>query len=276
MKGSITPVIPKGAPIRFEYNPPELESSKDVTWAEIAIPGLDFPLQQFVRGGLRTLTVEVYLNSDNYDKVYDVREAVRKLEAFVEKTEDTLAPPVCLFEWGGLLATVVVGAVSTRYTMFDTDGAPIEASVGLTLRYLREATVQPEPAVRQAEKKRTKRSPVYSGKNGSGSVVAPKEEDGVKAAQELAKKGIPKVYLTRKRDPLPAVSSREYGTPGLWRAIAIANKGFDKVRDIREGVEALIPDPRFPLAIIERTSALPPDAIELLRKSQKAGTGAML
>ena len=58
MRGSITPVIPRGDTIWFEYNPPEFETAKDVNWAEIGVPGSDFPLQQFVRGGLRTLTIE--------------------------------------------------------------------------------------------------------------------------------------------------------------------------------------------------------------------------
>ncbi len=56
MRGSITPVIPRGETIWFEYNPPEFETAKDVNWAEIGVPGSDFPLQQFVRGGLQTLT----------------------------------------------------------------------------------------------------------------------------------------------------------------------------------------------------------------------------
>ncbi|MHC5058956.1 MAG: CIS tube protein [Planctomycetota bacterium] len=139
MRGSITPVIPRGETIRFEYNPPEFETTKDVNWAEIGVPGSDSPLQQFVRGGLRTLTIEVYLNADFYDGSWDVRESARELESLLKMTEQTLAPPVCLFEWGQFQMPVVVGTVTTRYTMFDSSGAPIEATISLSLRAYQEA-----------------------------------------------------------------------------------------------------------------------------------------
>ena len=175
-------MIPRGEAIWFEYNPPELESAKDVSWAEIGVPGSDFPLQQFIRGGLRTLTVEVYFNSDFYDGAWYVRESVKNLESLVEKTEDTLAPPVCLFEWGGLQMPVVLGSVTTRYTMFSSEGAPIEATVSLALRAYKEAGERFVVARRAEPVRRAVRPPVHSGRNGSGSVFAPPEEDGLAAA----------------------------------------------------------------------------------------------
>ena len=33
----------------------------------------------------------------------------------------------------------------------------------------------------------------------------------------------------------------------------------------------LVPDPRFPLAIIERVTGMPPEAISALRQAQKVG-----
>ena len=273
MKGSITPVIPRGEPIRFEYNPPEIESAKDVNWAEIAVPGLDFPLQQFVRGGLRTITVEVYFNADRYDETWNVRESVQAIETLVEKTDETHAPPVCLFEWGGLQAPVVIGSISTRWTMFDAGGVPIEATVTLTLRCYQEADVriEPEAAAERPAKRKARRSPVYSGEDGSGSVFAPEEEETVKDAERLASEGLPKAQVMKKGETLRSVSTRHYGAPGLWRALAVANKSIDKVRDVKEGIEALVPDPRHPLAIIERVTNMPPEAIEALRKAQKVG-----
>lgn len=50
-----------------------------------------------------------------------------------------------------------------------------------------------------------------------------------------------------------------------------ARKGYEKARDIKEGVELLIPDPRHPLGIIERITGFPPETMETLRIGQKIG-----
>jgi len=271
MRGSITPVIPRGDTIWFEYNPPEFETAKDVSWAEIAVPGQDFPLQQFVRGGLRTLSIEVYFSRDFYDRAWDVRESVRALEALVEKTDETLAPPVCLFEWGEFQLPVVVGAVTTRYTMFDQDGTPIEATLSLSLRAYKEAGTEFEITRRDEPVRRAARAPVHSGRNGSGSVLAPVEEGTLNEAEQLCTAGSPTTHVAKAGETLRSVSTRQYGTPRLWRALAFANKGLERIRDLKEGVEMLVPDPRFPLSIIERVTGMPPETISALRQAQKVG-----
>ncbi len=271
MRGSITPVIPRGDTIWFEYNPPEFETAKDVNWAEIGVPGSDFPLQQFVRGGLRTLTIEVYFNADFYDGSWDVRESVRAIESLLEKTEDTLAPPVCLFEWGEFQMPVVIGNVTTRYTMFSPEGTPIEATISLSLRAYQEAGAEFEITRRAEPVRKAKRPPVHSGKNGSGSVFAPAEEDGLGAADALATAGNPTTEVVTEGDSLQSISTEKYGTPKLWRALAAANKGLEKVREVREGIELLVPDPRHPLGIIERVTGMPPESLAALRQAQNIG-----
>lgn len=271
MRGSITPVVPRGETIWFEYNPPELETAKDVNWAEIGVPGSDFPLQQFVRGGLRTLTVEVYFNADFYDGAWDIRESVKALEALAEKTEDTLAPPVCLFEWGAFQMPVVVGSVTTRYTMFDPGGTPLEATVALSLRAHREAGTELEVTRRAEPVRRAARPPVHSGRNGSGSVFAPAEEGGLAAADALSTTGNPTTETVTEGESLQSVSARKYGTPKLWRALAAANSGLDKIRELREGIELLVPDPRHPLGIVERVTTIPDESLAALRQAQKIG-----
>lgn len=272
MKGSIAPVIPQGETIWFEYNPPEFESSKEVNWAEIGIPGLNFPLQQFVRGGLRTLTLEVYFNADGYDRKVDVRAAVKKLEALVEKTDETLAPPVCLFSWGKFQVTCVLGSVTTRYTMFDREGEPIEATVGLALRSYKESEdIAPSTGVTEET---TGKEPVYSGKDGSGSVFASSEEGGIKDAERLSQEGETRTCTAKEGDSPQSIATKQYGSPAYWRVVDFANKaraGYEKARDIKEGIELLIPDPRHPLGIIERITGFPPETMETLRIGQKVG-----
>jgi Contractile injection system tube protein len=277
MKGSIVPVIPKGDTVWFEYNPPGFESSKDVNWAEVGIPGLDFPLQQFVRGGLRTLSIEVYFNRDGYDRSFDVQAAVKGLEALTEKTDETLAPPVCLFSWGKFQVACVVGSVSTRYTMFDREGEPIEASVGLSLRsYMEAAEIAPSVGVTDEA---ALKEPVYSGKDGSGSAFAPAEEGGVKYAERLSSEGETRTHVVSAGETLQSISTMYYGSPAFWRVVDFANrarKGHVSVRDVKQGIELVIPDVRNPLGIIERITSFPPETMKALRASHnhvKPGLG---
>lgn len=273
MKGSITPVIPQGDTIWFEYNPPEFESSKEVNWAEIGIPGLDFPLQQFVRGGLRTLSLEVYFNADSYDQLFDVRDAVKSLETLAEKTDETLAPPVCLFSWGKFQVTCVIGSVTTRYTMFDREGAPIEATVGLALRFYKESEgLAPSSGVIEEA---VIKEPVFSGRDGSGSAFAPAEEGTLKAAEQLSKEGETRTYIAEEGDSPQSISTKQYGSPAYWRVVDFANRaraGYEKAREIKAGIELVIPDPRQPLSIIERITSFPPETMETLRIAQEVGT----
>ena len=49
--------------IEFQFNPSELSFQKGVQIAEIAIPGLDAPLLQFVRGQNETLTLDLFFDT---------------------------------------------------------------------------------------------------------------------------------------------------------------------------------------------------------------------
>ena len=68
------------------------------------------------------------------------------------------------------------------------------------------------------------------------------------------------------------MATKAYGNPALWRALDVANmarRGLDRVREIKAGVESYIPDPRHPLAIVEKVTAFSPDTVALLREGQK-------
>ena len=57
---------------RCKFNPTEYKLSKANTFAEIAIPGLDSPPLQWIRGGAETLSMELLV--DTSDTLEDVRE----------------------------------------------------------------------------------------------------------------------------------------------------------------------------------------------------------
>ena len=47
----------------MQYNPTELSFDKQAQIAEIAIPGLDAPIQQFIRGNAEKLTLELFCDT---------------------------------------------------------------------------------------------------------------------------------------------------------------------------------------------------------------------
>src|SRR5437870_4001129 len=113
---------PKGDSVRVAFNPGEYTLSKGAQIAEVAIPGLDSPILQFVRGQMETLTLD----------------------------PETHAPPVCLFTWGSEFPghgtfskggsqgrsgfKCVVESVRQRYTLFSPKGVPLRATLTVTLR----------------------------------------------------------------------------------------------------------------------------------------------
>jgi hypothetical protein len=85
---------------------------------------------------------------------------------------------------------------------------------------------------------------------------------------------MPRTHVMTEGESLQSVSTKNYGTPALWRVIDFANKGrdlYDKARDIRSGIEMYIPDPRFPLEITQRITGFPPETMENLRLFKKVG-----
>jgi hypothetical protein len=55
-----------GRRMEVQYNPTEFSFTKGVTYAEIGIPGLDMPVQQFVRGNAESVSVELFFDTTEF------------------------------------------------------------------------------------------------------------------------------------------------------------------------------------------------------------------
>jgi len=94
---------PRTEDIPLQYNPTELSWDKGVQIAEIAIPGLDAPLQQFVRGQAEKLTLELFF--DTTDEGGMGRNAVSvithtdRIYQLLKIESESHAPPICTFIW---------------------------------------------------------------------------------------------------------------------------------------------------------------------------------
>jgi nucleoid-associated protein YgaU len=147
--------------IPVQYNPAELQLEKQAQYAEINIPGLIAPIQQFVRGQAEVLTVELFF--DTSDKGTGVKaESVTRLTDKIYAT--TLiqptghAPPPVAFMWGdefpGLNLPVqqagqiqgsfsgIVTSCRQTFTFWSRGGIPLRAKLNLTIREYQPLDIQ--------------------------------------------------------------------------------------------------------------------------------------
>jgi nucleoid-associated protein YgaU len=129
------------------FNPERYTVNKSVQIAEIAIPGLDSPVQQFVRGQTEKITMELFFDtteSGTVDNVQDVREKTKSVYQLLKVRSELHAPPRCVLLWGdgGKLFSFgtsvspwcLVESVSEEFTLFSPAGKPLRAKLNVTFR----------------------------------------------------------------------------------------------------------------------------------------------
>jgi hypothetical protein len=141
---------------QVQYNPTELSFDKQVQLAEIGIPGLDAPLQQFIRGQAEKLTVELF-----YDTTEDgtgagaksVTTETDKIFQLIRSNPERHAPPIVTFFWGKHFPgdsleeemgnqrrtsfTGLIESLRQKFTLFSPQGVPLRATLSLVLREYR-------------------------------------------------------------------------------------------------------------------------------------------
>jgi len=138
--------------ISVQYNPASLAFEKPVHTADIAIPGLDSPLKQFVRGGCETATVELFFDTTETGTGAGATSVTTLTDAFyglVKIDPQTHAAPVCSFLWGDKFPgdslperygnqrrtefSCVVTSVKQEFKLFSPEGTPLRAVLALKL-----------------------------------------------------------------------------------------------------------------------------------------------
>lgn len=189
--------------IEILYYPPEYSMEKSNTYAEIAIPGLESPFIQFIKGNIGTITLEVFY--DTYEKGTDVREHVNKLTGLLNIDPAIHAPPPLLFHWGLEEAApfyCVLEKATKRFTMFNQGGIPVRARVSITLKEFKKELNKREKSRQSPDKT--------------------------------------KIHTVIEGDSLWWMAYKEYGDPGLWRQIAAKNK-IENPRFLDTGQDLVIP-----------------------------------
>ncbi|MGB3307748.1 MAG: LysM peptidoglycan-binding domain-containing protein [Thermomicrobiales bacterium] len=129
-----------GEHIPVMYNPDEFTLDQGNAFAEIAIPGLNAPPTQYVRGKLRTLAMTLLF--DTYERGEDVRAYSGRIVRLLNTLPSTFAPPVLLFAMGTFTFQCVLVDAKQRFTMFLRDGTPVRASLAVTFQEYTRIDVQ--------------------------------------------------------------------------------------------------------------------------------------
>jgi Contractile injection system tube protein/LysM domain len=171
-------------------NPFEYTLEKENEFASIGIPGSQSPLLQFTRGGLETLSMELFF--DSYEERGDVRRHTDQITNLLKIDGSINAPPVIRFIWGTLSFTCVLKRASRKFTLFLPDGTPVRSTMNVTFQ---KYGINREAA-----------------DNRSGS---PNKT---------------RVHTVSEGDSLWSLSARFYGSSGLWRLIAEKNEIGDPLK----------------------------------------------
>jgi nucleoid-associated protein YgaU len=195
------------AVITVQFNPGEYSIDKKVQFAEIAIPGLNSPIQQFVRGQAERLTLDLFFDATSGglgESSKDVRELTDPVYQLTRMQPQTHAPPRVRFTWGhGLSFKAIVEGVTQKFTLFNPLGVPLRATLSVAFREYKTLEEQI-------------------------------------AALNLQSADHTKSRVVRRGDTLSRIAADEYKDPRIWRVIADAN-GLDDPMALIPGSVLVIP-----------------------------------
>jgi len=194
--------------VQFPFNPKEFTLKKDANWkSEPAKGSTEAPTPEFTGTGPGKVTLEVFLDGTG-DPGGTITAEIDTLLSTVKPLAQTVdqnkpSPPMVMFGWGSqVILTGFVKNVSIKYTMFKPDGTPLRAVAKVTLEEIPQTPGRQNPT--------------------SGGLAARR------------------THRLIEGDSLASVAHREYGRPGLWRAIAEAND-IDDPLHLTPGRNLLIP-----------------------------------
>lgn len=204
------PNLPAVIPVQF--NPPEYTIAKAAQIAEIAIPGIDSPILQFVRGQTRTLALELFFDTtragSTETKVVPVTTLTNMVAELGRIQPKTHAPPRIRFIWGmGLSFRAIVDNVQQKFSLFSPTGIPVRAT--LTVSFKEYKTLEEQL-----------------------------KELNLQSADHNKRRVI------RRRDTLARIAFEEYGDAALWKFIADHEENRHRLTDLRRltpGMELAIP-----------------------------------
>jgi hypothetical protein len=200
------------ASITVQFNPTEYTLQKGAQIAEIAIPGIDSPILQFVRGQNEKLTLELFFDTTQEgmgeSPARDVRQLTQPVYQLVKIQGNTHAPPRIRFVWGqGLSFRAIVESIQQKFTIFNPQGIPLRATLSITFREYKTLEEQ-------------------------------------LAELNLQSSDHSKNHIVQRKDILSRIAFDQYGDSSKWRFIAEDPANAETAanpRRLRPGTRLLIP-----------------------------------
>ena len=131
----VTITAENGISVEAMVNPKEIGVSKKVGWTDRSAVGRDYADLQFTQGSAMTTSLELLF--DKYESDGDIRSETDKLLKMALIDENMHRPPTVKVTFGGPLLPfekAVVTGVDVRFTMFNTKGVPVRATVKIDLQ----------------------------------------------------------------------------------------------------------------------------------------------
>lgn len=201
--------------VTFLFNPNEFTVEKTNVYAEKQFPGMPSSKFQFVKGGARTLTMELFF--DTYEAGIDVRSVTDRItgwdsassggieapKGLMDIDSDLHTPPICFFVWGSFIFRCIIENATKKFTMFLPSGVPVRATLSIRLKEYKDSETQLQEASFQSADRT-------------------------------------KIWHVKQGDTLWNIAAEVYGDPDLWRAIADKNKIYNP-RSLTPGTDLTIP-----------------------------------
>ena len=210
----------EGAKYSVTYNPTEFGLTKGAQYAEIAIPGLDSPIIQFIRGDSEKMTLELFFDTTEDGTGADARPVTEKTDPFyrfIKIDKELHAPAIYRLTWGDHFPNTasgwdtsasnvfdcVIDSVARQFTLFNSDGVPLRATISLSLRQYKTLEEQ-------------------------------LEELNLQSADHT------RVHIVRQGETLPQIAFEAYENPSRWRLIAEHNDILNP-RQLQPGMALKLP-----------------------------------
>jgi len=249
--------------IDLQYNPTELSWDKSAQLAEITIPGLDAPLQQFVRGQAERLTLELFFDTTDHGMgkgALSVTTLTDRIYQLIKIEPKRHAPPICTFVWndqfpGSSLEGNAGSAASAIGDALGPVAGAVASAIGGAVSALASAVAGIAAAASGNQRRNGFRCIVESVKQ-KFTLFSP---DGIplratltvvlreyKTLDEqlkhlnLTSPDRTHSYVTQNGDTLARIAAQYYRGPGEWRSIADAN-GIEDPRRLAPGATLTIP-----------------------------------
>jgi hypothetical protein len=204
--------------LTFPFNPDKWAVSSSAEWkTTTAKANMENPTVEFL--GKKDTNIEIELFVDSYEQSSTsatsgsgdpptIAQTVAALMTTVTPTDQSIQqnlpmPNWVVFGWGTApQVTALVEKVSVNYTMFDSDGSPLRASITLSLKQI---------------------------------FLAPSSQNPTSGGT-----GLLGSHMVSEGDTLASVAYQQYGNAKYWRPLAATNGVEDPAR-LRPGTELILP-----------------------------------